>query len=306
MTSPALTDGAPAKVALRHRLSERGVDTLLLLALPASAFMVVLFFYPAAYGVYLSFHPLPGGGGFFGNYRAFFTQPYMRNSILNTFRIALPAALINVIIAVPVSLVMRRRIHGQKTLNTLLVVPITLGTVLVAQGLLIYLGPKGWLNRTLMALGILSNPVQLIYTNWGVIIALIITGFPFAFMLTASYLSGINPNLEAAAGTLGASAWRRFTNVTFPLLAPGLAITFCLTFVLAFSVFPSAQLLGNASGGAHVLAIAAANAAFQDYNYPMASAISVITAVIELIVVALVLGLRSRLYAGSTSSAGKA
>jgi len=304
--SESVATAVPPKTALRHRWSDRGVDRLLWLALPASAFMAVLFFYPAAYGIWLSFHPLPGGGGFLGNYAAFFTQPYLRTTILNTFRIALPAAVINVVLAVPVSLVMRSRGRGQKSLNTFLVVPITLGTVLVARGLYVYLGNRGWLNRALVALGVIDEPIQIIYTNAAVVIALIITGFPFAYLLTSSYLGGINPSLEAAAGTLGASPWRRFTNVTFPLLAPGLAITFCLTFVLAFSVFPSAQMLGNASGDAHVLAIAAANAAFQDYNYPMASTISVITAVIELIVVAAVLGLRTRLYSGSTSSAGKA
>jgi putative spermidine/putrescine transport system permease protein len=282
-------------------LADRGFDRILLLVLPALTFMLVLFFYPAVYGGVLSFQPLGGKGGPFGDYAKFFGDPYMRESIWNTFRIALPAALFNVLAAIPIAVRMRGRVRGKRTMNTLLVVPISLGTVLVSEGLLTYLGPRGWLNRTLMGLGIIHQPIQLVHNMWGVIISLIITGFPFAFLLTLSYISGINPKMEEAASTLGAGPWKRFRYVTLPLLAPGLAITFCLTFVLAFAVFPSAVLLGNPAGDSHVLAVAAANAAFQQYDYPMASAISVITAVFELLVVALVLALRSRLYSGSTA-----
>ena len=82
--------------------------------------------------------------------------------------------------------------------------------------------------------------MRLIYNYWGVLFSLIITGFPFAFLLVLSYLSGIDPTLERAAATLGADTWQRFRQITLPLLAPGLATTFVLTFVLAFSVFPSA------------------------------------------------------------------
>jgi putative spermidine/putrescine transport system permease protein len=177
----------------------------------------------------------------------------------------------------------------------------SLGTVLIAEGLSAYLAPNGWFNRTLLAAGIIDQPLQLLHNFWGVMISLLITGFPFAFLLTLSYISGINPKMEEAASTLGATSWQRFRYITFPLLTPGLAITFCLNFVLAFSVFPSANLLGNPAGDSHVLAVAAAQAIVNNYDYSMASAISVITGGFELAVVALVLVMRSRLYSGSTS-----
>jgi putative spermidine/putrescine transport system permease protein len=52
-------------------------------------------------------------------------------------------------------------------------------------------------------------------------LSLIVSGFPFAFLLTLSYLSGIDPNLEAAAATLGASWWQRFRMISFPLCCQG-------------------------------------------------------------------------------------
>ena len=69
-------------------------------------------------------------------------------------------------------------------------------------------------------------------------------GFPLAFLLTPSHLSGSTRASRPAAATLGAGPRQRFWHVTVPLLAPGLATTF----VLAFSVFPSAALVGQPSG----------------------------------------------------------
>ena len=133
------------------------------------------------------------------------------------------------------------------------------------------------------------------------VISLVISGFPFAFLLILSYLSGIDPNLESAASTPGASPRRRFWQITFPLLAPGLAITFCLTFVLAFSVFPSAYLVGNPTSTTRVISIAAYEARSVETNDSKASTIALIMAVIELAIIAIVLYGRGRLYRGSTA-----
>jgi len=132
----------------------------------------------------------------------------------------------------------------------------------------------------------------------------VITGFPFAFLLTLSYISGIDPSLEKAAATLGAGPMQRFRRITMPLLAPGLAITFTLSFVLAFSVFPSAQLVGDPAGSTRVISIAAYDAAFQQFDYPMGSTIAMIMAMIMLIVVGLVMAWRSLLYRGATGGKG--
>src|SRR5438477_7565195 len=79
---------------------------------------------------------------------------------------------------------------------------------------------------------------------------------------------------------------------------PGLAITFCLSFVQAFSVFPSAVLLGAPAGPTRVIAIAAYTAAFEEYDYSMASAIAMIMGAVQLIIVVAVLALRGAFYRG--------
>ncbi len=287
--------------ALRHRLAERGVDRQLLLLVPAVLFVVLLFLYPFFYGLQLSFAPEEGGP--LASYAAFFADPYQRGTIGITLGLALPAALLNVLASVPIAYRMRGRFRGKRLLTIVLVVPITLGTVLTAQGLLNFLGPAGWFNKILMAVGV-DEPVRLVGNYWGVFFSLVITGFPFAFLLILSYLSGIDPTLEQAAATLGADWKQRFRRITLPLLAPGLATTFCLAFVLAFSVFPSAVLVGNPAGDTRVLALAAYQAAYEQYNYSLASAIAMVMGAVELIVIAVVLLWRSRLYTGSTGGKG--
>lgn len=294
--------GAGPAPSWRHRLAERGVDRRLWLLLPATIFVLLLFIYPFLYGLSLSFQP--ANGGVLANYQKFFGDAYQRDTILTTLKIALPAAVLNVAAAVPIAFRMRGRFRGKRLLTTLLVVPITLGTVLTAQGLLNYLGPTGWFNRVLMAVHLIDDPVRLTNNYWGVFFSLVITGFPFAFLLVLSYLSGIDPTLERAAATLGATRSQRFRRITLPLLAPGLATTFLLTFVLAFSVFPSAVLVGNPAGSTRVISLAAYQAAYEQYDYAYASAIAMIMGAVELVVVVIVLLWRSRLYTGSTGGKG--
>jgi len=293
---------AAPRVSLRHRLAERGVDRQLWLLAPGIVFVVLLFLYPFGYGLGLSFQPTHGGP--FEDYRRFFSDPYQRDTILITLRLALPVALLNVLASVPIAYRMRGRFRGKRLITTVLVVPITLGTVMTAEGLLNYLGPTGWLNRLLLDLHLIDQPITLIHNYWGVFFSLVITGFPFAFLLILSYISGIDPSLERAAATLGATWWPRFRRITLPLLAPGLATTFCLTFVLAFSVFPSAYLVGNPAGATRVISIAAYQAYQEQFDYPYASAIAMVMGAVELAVIALVLVWRGTLYKGSTGGKG--
>ena len=97
---------------------------------------------------------------------------------------------------------------------------------------------------------------------------------------------------------MGASASQRFRTIFLPLLVPGLAITFCLSFVQAFAVFPSAVLLGAPAGPTRVISIAAYQAAFERYDYSMASAIAMIMGMVQLVVVTIVLALRGLVYRG--------
>jgi len=271
-------------------------DRTLLLVVPAALFMLLLFVYPFLYGLLLSFEPPQGG--WLANYQKFFTTDNLWSTIWTTLRLALPATLINVGFALPIAFKMRQKSRYQRVVTTILVVPITLGTVLIAEGMLTYFGPKGWLAQTLQFLHIYEGSIRLTHNYWGVLISLVISGFPFAFLLILSYITGIDPVLARAAATLGADRRAQFRHIYLPLLAPGLAMCFCLSFVQAFSVFPSAVLLGSPAGPTRVISIAAYEAAFEQYDYSLASAIAMIMGAVQLVIVALALGVRNLFYRG--------
>jgi len=283
-------------VAASADLGKAPFDRALLLVVPATAFMLLLFVYPFLYGLWLSFQPKEGGA--LANYSHFFTTDNLWPTIWITLRLALPATLINVGLALPIAYKMRVKSRYQRWVTTILVVPITLGTVLIAEGMLLYFGPKGWLSQFLQLLHIYDGAIRLTHNYWGVLISLVISGFPFAFLLILSYITGIDPVLARAAATLGADPWEQFRHVYLPLLAPGLAMCFCLAFVQAFSVFPSAVLLGSPAGPTRVISIAAYEAAFEQYDYSLASAIAMIMGFVQLIIVAAVLMLRNAFYRG--------
>jgi putative spermidine/putrescine transport system permease protein len=296
----AAPGAASDRPPLRLVLAQRGIDGVTALVLPSVLFILALFVYPFLYGLVLSFEPK--SGGWLANYRNFFTQAFLYNTIGTTLLLAVPATLINILLSVPIAMRVRLMRH-QRLLTTILVLPITLGTVLIAEGLLNYLGPQGWLNRTLLTLGLVSSPLRLVHNYWGVFLSLIISGFPFTFLLTLSYITGIDPSLEQAAATLGANARARFRHIFLPLIAQGLAIAFCLSFVQTFAVFPSAVLLGAPAGPTRVITIAAYQAAFEQYDYSLASAIAMIMGAVQLVIVVAALAARGLVYRGPAGSA---
>lgn len=290
-----------ARPPLRLRLAAAGIDSVTLLALPAVLFVLALFVYPFFYGLMLSFEP-KDNAAWYANYHAFFTNPFLFDTIAKTLRLAVPVTLLCVVLSIPIALRVRHMRH-QRLLTTILVLPITLGTVLIAEGLLNYLGPQGWLNRSLLTIGLITGPLQMVHNYWGAFLGLVISIFPFTFLLTLSYVTGVDPALEQAASTLGARPWARFRHILLPLLAQGLAINFCLSFVQAFSVFPTAVLLGSPAGSTRVISIAAYTAAYEAYDYSLASTIAMIMAGVQLLIVAGLLSARGLLYRGPMGGA---
>jgi putative spermidine/putrescine transport system permease protein len=214
-----------------------------------------------------------------------------------------PNTIVTVLLALIVAYAMRRGIRGERTITTALVLPIALGTVLVAEGINGFYGPKGWLNQALVGLGV-GEPTRLTHNYTGVMIALFVQHFPFCFLMLLGYISGIDPALEASARVLGAGAWAVFRRVMWPLIAPGVAIAFALVFVMNFGVFPSAVLVGQPAGATRTIAIAAYQQAFEHSDMSMASAIAVVMGVCQLAGLGLILVLRRRMAGTGVATMG--
>jgi len=269
---------------------------------PSVAYLLAMFVFPFAYGVLLSLRP-KGGGISLANYVAFFLDPWQARTIWVTASIAVPNTLLTVLLALIVAYAMRRGIWLERTITTALVLPIALGTVLVAEGINGFYGPKGWLTQALLALG-LAEPTRLTHNYTGVMLALFLQHFPFCFLMLLGYISGIDPALEASARVLGAGPWAVFRRVMWPLIAPGVTIAGALVFVMNFGVFPSAVLVGQPAGATRTIAIAAYQEAFEHYDMPMASAIAVVMGVCQLAGLAVILFLRRRMAGTGVATMG--
>ena len=288
----------PGGRPLRHRLAERGIDKGLLLLLPAAVCTLGLFVYPFLYGISISFQPLQGGGAL-GNYTDFFSDAYQRDSILKTLRLAVPVAVVSVVAATPLAFQLRRDFRGRGAVTLVLMLPITFGSVLVAQGMARVFSPYGWLNLLLSDLGLGTH--QLIYNYWGTLIAAVLTSLPFSFLLLMGFFGGIDRSLEDAAATLGAGRATRFWRVDLTLALPGIVSAFTLSLVEAFAIFPSAILVGQPDNATHVLTLPIYQAASQRSDYPAAAAIAVVMTVLELAILGLLQFARSRLYRGAAA-----
>lgn len=302
------TSNLPLEQKTARRFLPVSIDRLaIILSIPALLFTLAFFVYPFIFGLDLSLRSGAKGEGDWqlNNYQNFFGDARQVDTIWTTFQVSLPATLFSVAVSVPLAYFVRRGIKFERLITTILILPLTLGTVMVAQAMLSYFGPRGWFNQVLEATGLIQDPVRLI-RNWlGVEIALFIQGFPFVFLMITGYMSGISPDLEKASQMMGANRWQTFWRVIFPLSLPGIAIAFCLNFVANFGVFPSATLVGNPSAETRVLSIAAYQAAFEQNDRPQGTAIALIMGAIELLVIALVLFLRNRLTRGATMGGGK-
>lgn len=112
------------------------------------------------------------------------------------------------------------------------------------------------------------------------------------------FFGGIDPALENAAATLGASRATRFWKIVLPLAMPGILTALMLALVEAFAIFPSAILVGQPDNQTHVLTIPIYQAASQRSDYTQASAIAIVLTAMELLILGLTVVIRNRLYKG--------
>jgi putative spermidine/putrescine transport system permease protein len=270
---------------------------------PAVAFLLVVFIYPFIYAIQLS---LTDGMGAvtLANYIKYFTNVVEMKTILITLKISLPVTILSIVLAIPVAYFMRRGIKHEKLISFFLMLPMTLGVVLIAEGMITYFGRNGWVMLLLEQLGFVADRTSLIHNYFGVVISLFIQTFPMGLIILIGYTSGIHPSLEMAATMLGATKPQTFWRIMLPLMMPGVLIAFALNFTSAFSVFTSAIMLGQPTSLTRVMAYAAYVHAYEYYDYNFSATICIIMIIIQLIIIGFVFALRNSLYKGA-SAVGK-
>jgi putative spermidine/putrescine transport system permease protein len=120
-----------------------------------------------------------------------------------------------------------------------------LDLIIRMYGLMVLLGDTGLINDALLRAGIISSPLPLMYNAFGVIVGLVQLSLPFMILSLIGIIQGIDPSLEEAARSLGASRWRTFFTITFPLSMPGVLAGSLLVFAIAIGSYAVPVLMGG-------------------------------------------------------------
>jgi putative spermidine/putrescine transport system permease protein len=125
------------------------------------------------------------------------------------------------------------------------VLPLFVGNAVRAAGWMVLLGSKGFINVTLMRLGVITQPLTIMYTEAAVVVGIIAVNLPYMVLTLQSVIEGINRNLEEAAFSLGAGPMTMVRRVLLPLALPGVLAGTILTFILSMNAYATPVLLGG-------------------------------------------------------------
>ncbi|MEO6565447.1 MAG: iron ABC transporter permease [Casimicrobiaceae bacterium] len=138
----------------------------------------------------------------------------------------------------------RTEFRFKKTLRALSVLPIITPPFVIGLGLILLFGRSGFVNQVLeWTFGI--EPTRWIYGMPGVLVAQMLAFTPIAFLVLIGVVEGVAPAMEEAAQTLRASRWRTFVDISLPLMRPGLANAFLISFIESIADFGNPILLGG-------------------------------------------------------------
>lgn len=180
------------------------------------------------------------------NYVKFFTDVYYTAVLIRTVRVALITTIICLLMGFPLAYVLARtQTRFKSPLMMLVVLPLFIGNAVRAAGWMVAFGNKGVLNASLTGLGIISQPMEIMFTEGAVIIGITAVNLPFMVLTLQSVIEGINRSVEEAAFNLGATPRRMAQRVLLPLAMPGVLAGTILTFILAMNAYATPVLLGG-------------------------------------------------------------
>lgn len=177
--------------------------------------------------------------------RAVMENIYLR-VILNTFRISLYVTLVCLLLGYPVAYLLAsvpRRVGN--LLMIFVVLPFWVSLLVRLYAWIVILQKTGLVNGTLLRLGLVEQPLPLLYNLTGVVVGMVHVLLPFMILPLYSVMKGIDPSLMAAARNLGGTPAQAFRRVFLPLTYPGIGAGMLIVFMLSIGYFVTPALLGG-------------------------------------------------------------
>ncbi|MCI8622291.1 MAG: ABC transporter permease [Provencibacterium sp.] len=261
-----------------------------ILVAPLYLVTIVLVFLPLIYIVALSFLKKDVLWGVtnewtLGNYRQMLDPVYLK-TFVDSLKLAFATTVITTLLGYPFGYFMAKLPPRWRNLCMLLVVvPFWTNALIRIYGWMILLRAKGVLNTALMALGILSQPMKILYTYSAVLIGMVYSLLPFMILPVYNSVEKMDWSLVEASRDLGATAIEAFFTVTLKLTLPGVLSGFVLVFVPSIGLFFISDLLGG--GKIMLVGNLIKNQLLQARDWPFGAALSVVMMLLTLLIILL-------------------
>jgi putative spermidine/putrescine transport system permease protein len=203
------------------------------------------------------------------------TRTLYLKAILRTFWIGAFVGILVVVIAYPLAFFLARTTSRWKgVLMAISLSPLLASVVVRTYGWWVVLNRDGVLNDFLRGAGFIDQPYPFLPSAGAIVLGLTHSLLPFGVITILTALNGVNPRLEQAAMSLGATRTRTFLSITLPLSTAGVVGAFLLAFTLAISAYATPQILGGAA--TPVMATQIYNLMLNILDWSLGSAMSVL------------------------------
>ncbi len=231
------------------------------------------------------------------NYEKVLTNPTFWRAAWLSLVWVLANAVVQTLLALAAALVLNQKFPGVKVARTWIILTWIVPTVVVVMiWRWLFSTSGGMINPLLIQFGIISRPIGFFATPDSAMSTLIFINswrwFPFIALMMLAGLTRIPGDLYEAARIDGANAFKRFTRITWPLLAPTLGVLLVIGTLLSFNVFDIIWLLtsGGPAGGTRTLPVLIYETAFKGYRLSEASAVAVLATILLMVFAAFATG----------------
>ncbi|MBP6125400.1 MAG: iron ABC transporter permease [Leptotrichiaceae bacterium] len=247
-------------------------DPILLITIIFSLVVVSFFVLVPLWNIFLESINIGKRGNFvfsLNHYVSSFMSQGNFRSIINTVYLGVATSLISLVIGFFFAYAsVYVKIRGKRIFDFIAILPIISPPFVVALSAILLFGRQGLITNRLLGLRNFE-----IYGFHGLLLVQVLSFFPIAYMMLVGLLQMIDPSVEEASRSLGASRWKVFTTVTLPLMAPGMANAFLLVFVQSIADYANPFVIG---GKFETIAVKIYQEGVGNYELGVATALSMI------------------------------
>ncbi len=234
----------------KQRLLARIVSKPTTLLAPAGFWLLLFFIIPLGVMVVYSFMPrgIYGGvePGFTLEHYLRFLDPLYLTILLRTVLMAAGCTAVCLLLGYPVAFAISRARRWKHILLLLVIMPFWTSFLVRTFAMIFLMRDTGLINTTLMRIGVITEPIVMLYTPFAVMVGLVYTFLPFMILPIYASLERLPNSILEAAEVLGAKPAARFRRIILPLSGPGVVAGSLLVFVPALGSFIPSDLLGGA------------------------------------------------------------